>query len=40
MRHTLAWCDPGGNVRLDYRPVRLQTLTNEVSTFPPKPRVY
>jgi len=40
MKHTLAWCDLGGNVKLDYRPVKLQTLTNEVSTFPPKPRVY
>jgi len=40
MKHTLAWCDADGRVKLDYRPVKLQTLTNEVSTFPPKPRVY
>jgi succinate dehydrogenase / fumarate reductase flavoprotein subunit len=40
MKHTLAWCDPEGTVKLDYRPVRLQTLTNEVSVFPPKKRVY
>ncbi len=40
MKHTLAWCDDDGNVRLDYRPVRMQTLTNEVSVFPPKKRVY
>jgi succinate dehydrogenase / fumarate reductase flavoprotein subunit len=40
LKHTLAWCDGDGAVRLDYRPVRLQTLTNEVSTFPPKKRVY
>jgi succinate dehydrogenase / fumarate reductase flavoprotein subunit len=40
MKHTLAWCDADGQVKLDYRPVKLQTLTNEVSTFPPKPRVY
>ena len=40
MKHTLAWCDDAGNVRLDYRPVRMQTLTNEVSVFPPKKRVY
>ena len=39
MKHTLAWCDDDGNVRLDYRPVRMQTLTNEVSVFPPKKRV-
>jgi succinate dehydrogenase / fumarate reductase flavoprotein subunit len=40
MKHTLAWCSHDGDVRLDYRPVRMQTLTNEVSVFPPKKRVY
>jgi succinate dehydrogenase / fumarate reductase, flavoprotein subunit len=40
MKHTLAWCGDDGTVRLDYRPVRMQTLTNEVSVFPPKKRVY
>jgi succinate dehydrogenase / fumarate reductase flavoprotein subunit len=40
MKHTLAWCDENGAVRLDYRPVKLQTMTNEVSSFPPKARVY
>jgi succinate dehydrogenase / fumarate reductase flavoprotein subunit len=40
MKHTLSWCDDDGNVRLDYRPVKMQTLTNEVSVFPPKKRVY
>ena len=40
MKHTLAWCDKNGNVRLDYRPVRMQTMTNEVSVFPPRKRVY
>jgi succinate dehydrogenase / fumarate reductase, flavoprotein subunit len=40
LKHTLAWCDDNGDVRLDYRPVKLQTLTNEVSVFPPKKRVY
>ncbi len=40
MKHTLAWCDPDGRVNIDYRPVKLQTLTNDVPTFPPKPRVY
>ena len=39
MKHSLAWCDDG-RVQLGYRPVRMQTLTNEVSVFPPKPRVY
>jgi succinate dehydrogenase / fumarate reductase flavoprotein subunit len=40
MKHTLAWCGDDGEVRLDYRPVKMQTLTNEVSVFPPKKRVY
>ena len=40
MKHTLAWCDDRGAVHLDYRPVKMQTLTNEVSVFPPKKRVY
>jgi len=40
MKHTLAWCNERGDVRLDYRPVKMQTLTNEVSVFPPKKRVY
>jgi succinate dehydrogenase / fumarate reductase flavoprotein subunit len=40
MKHTLSWCDDKGAVKLDYRPVKMQTLTNEVSVFPPKKRVY
>ncbi|OJW20112.1 MAG: succinate dehydrogenase flavoprotein subunit [Rhodospirillales bacterium 69-11] len=40
MKHTLAWCSADGDVKLDYRPVKMQTLTNEVSVFPPKKRVY
>ena len=40
MKHTLAWCDTDGNVDLGYREVKMQTLTNEVSVFPPKKRVY
>ncbi len=40
MQHTLAWCDGDGDVALAYRPVRMQTLTNEVSVIPPKKRVY
>ena len=40
MKHTLSWCDDKGNVRLGYRPVKMETLTNEVSVFPPKKRVY
>jgi succinate dehydrogenase / fumarate reductase flavoprotein subunit len=40
MKHTLSWCDADGGVKLDYAPVRMNTMTNEVSTFPPKKRVY
>jgi succinate dehydrogenase / fumarate reductase flavoprotein subunit len=40
MKHSLAWIDPKGNVELGYRDVKMRTLTNEVSVFPPKPRVY
>jgi succinate dehydrogenase/fumarate reductase flavoprotein subunit len=40
LKHTFCWLDDGGHVRLDYRPVHLQPLSNEVSTIPPKERVY
>ena len=40
LKHTLSWLDQDGRVRLDYRPVHLQPLTNEVATIPPKERVY
>src|SRR5207253_11487730 len=35
MKHTLAWFDDAtGAVRIDYRPVHANTLTNDVSSFP------
>ncbi|MCK8514754.1 succinate dehydrogenase flavoprotein subunit [Methylonatrum kenyense] len=40
MKHTLSWMDASGKVRLDYRPVHMTTLTDEVDVFPPKARVY
>ncbi|HVE23476.1 MAG TPA: succinate dehydrogenase flavoprotein subunit [Acidocella sp.] len=40
MKHTVSYCDDKGAVQLSYRPVKMQTLTNEVSVFPPKKRVY
>jgi succinate dehydrogenase / fumarate reductase, flavoprotein subunit len=40
LKHTLSWLDESGHVRLDYRPVHLQPLSNEVSSIPPKERVY
>jgi len=39
MKHTLAWVEQG-DVRIDYRPVHLNTLTDEVEVVPPKARVY
>ena len=41
MKHTLSWLDPDtGEARFDYRPVHLNTLTDEVEAIPPKKRVY
>ena len=40
LKHTLAWQDSDGRVRLGHRPVHLYTLSNEVQSFPPKERVY
>jgi succinate dehydrogenase / fumarate reductase flavoprotein subunit len=40
LKHTLAWRDDNGHVRLDYRPVHLQPLSNVVASIPPKARVY
>tara|TARA_Y100000590_G_scaffold195570_1_gene222026 strand:+ start:3516 stop:5291 length:1776 start_codon:yes stop_codon:yes gene_type:complete len=39
MKHTLSW-HSGKEVKINYRPVNLSTLTNEVQTFPPKERIY
>jgi succinate dehydrogenase / fumarate reductase flavoprotein subunit len=40
MKHSLAWLDGEGPVKIGYRPVHLFTLSNEVQVFPPKARVY
>ena len=40
MKHTIASLDEAGNVGIDYRPVHLYTLTDDVEVVPPKPRVY
>jgi succinate dehydrogenase / fumarate reductase, flavoprotein subunit len=40
MKHTLAWVEPDGKVRLDYRPVHAHTLTNDIQYIEPKMRVY
>jgi succinate dehydrogenase / fumarate reductase flavoprotein subunit len=40
MKHTIAWVDDDGSVRIDYRPVHMYTLTNDIEVIPPKARVY
>jgi succinate dehydrogenase / fumarate reductase flavoprotein subunit len=40
LKHTLAWVDDQGRVSIDYRPVHLNTLTNDVEAVPPKARTY
>ena len=40
LKHTLGWLKGDCDVTLGYRPVHLNTLSNEVQTFPPKARVY
>ena len=40
MKHTLAWVDDAGKVSFDYRPVHMETLTDEVEVVAPKARVY
>ncbi|WP_374088908.1 succinate dehydrogenase flavoprotein subunit [Methylomicrobium lacus] len=39
LKHTLTWTE-GNRVKIDYRPVHLFTLTDEVEVFPPKERIY
>ncbi len=39
MKHTLTWLQDG-KVDIDYRPVHLYTLTDDVEVIPPKERVY
>ena len=40
MKHSLAWLDEKGQTKIDYRPVHLNTMSNEVQPVPPKARVY
>jgi succinate dehydrogenase / fumarate reductase, flavoprotein subunit len=40
MKHTLSWLSADGEVSLDYRPVHLYTLTDEIDVIPPKARTY
>jgi succinate dehydrogenase / fumarate reductase flavoprotein subunit len=40
MKHSVIWVRDDGATRIDYRPVKLQPMTNDVQSFPPKARVY
>jgi succinate dehydrogenase / fumarate reductase flavoprotein subunit len=40
MKHSLCWVEPTGATRFNYRPVHLNTLTNDVETVAPKARTY
>ncbi len=41
MKHTVVWVDEAKkNVTIDYRPVHMYTMTDEIEVFPPKARVY
>jgi succinate dehydrogenase / fumarate reductase flavoprotein subunit len=40
MKHTLSWLSDKGKVKIDYRPVHMKTLTDDVKPVPPKARVY
>jgi succinate dehydrogenase / fumarate reductase, flavoprotein subunit len=39
-KHTLCWVEGEGSTRLDYRPVHMYTLTDDVDVVPPKARTY
>jgi succinate dehydrogenase / fumarate reductase flavoprotein subunit len=40
LKHTLVWVEVDGRVRIDYRPVHLDTLTDDVKAVPPQARSY
>jgi succinate dehydrogenase / fumarate reductase flavoprotein subunit len=40
MKHTLAWVGADAGVRIDYRPVHMQTVGDDVKPIPPKARTY
>ena len=39
-KHSLCWVDDDGQTHIDYRPVHMYTLSNDVDMVPPKKRVY
>jgi succinate dehydrogenase / fumarate reductase flavoprotein subunit len=40
LKHTLAWLDGEGVIRIKYRPVNLETLTDDVKSIEPNVRAY
>ncbi|MDT8410006.1 MAG: succinate dehydrogenase flavoprotein subunit, partial [Wenzhouxiangellaceae bacterium] len=40
MKHSLIWLDDKGQPRIDYRPVHMYTLSDDVEVVPPKKRTY
>lgn len=40
MKHTMIWLDESGKVKIDYKPVTLETNSDEVESVPPVKRVY
>ena len=40
MKHTLCWVDDAGGTRIDYRPVHLSVLSQDVDVIPPRERKY
>ena len=40
MKHSVCWLDDDGKHTIDYRPVHMNTLTNDIEPIPPKARVY
>jgi succinate dehydrogenase / fumarate reductase flavoprotein subunit len=39
-KHTICWLSEDGKADIDYRPVHMYTLSNDVDVIPPKKRVY
>ncbi|MFZ4124518.1 MAG: succinate dehydrogenase flavoprotein subunit [Rickettsiales bacterium] len=40
MKHSICWIDEKGNTKMDYRPVHMNVLSDDVKPIPPKKRVY
>ncbi|MBB5206963.1 succinate dehydrogenase flavoprotein subunit [Chiayiivirga flava] len=40
MKHTLCSIDAAGNTKIEYRPVHMYTMSDEIKAVPPKARVY